>query len=95
MALQILGAVIDDYSWAVFQYFDNAATLASSALAYEGGYADDYLDWSGRTEVVKRLETARDKARDAWYLTYNGRNKHEEAIEIWRQVFGNRFPAYG
>jgi hypothetical protein len=95
MAIRGLSGIIIDYPWSVFQYFDQAAKLASSSLAYETGYADDYLDWTQRKEVVKRFETARDKARDAWYMTYNGRSQHEKAIEIWRQVFGERFPTYG
>lgn len=95
MAIRAFSASLTDYPWSVFQYFDQAAKLASSPLAYESGYADDYLDSAQRKEVVKRFETARDKARDAWYMTYNGRNQHEEAIEVWHQIFGERFPAYG
>ena len=95
MATRIFVGNISDYSWSVFQYFDEAAKLASSLLPYEDGYADDYLDWTKRQEVLKRLQTARDRARDAWYLTYNGKDKHKEAIEIWRQIFGDRFPVYG
>src|SRR5262249_50864799 len=95
MALKILTGNLNDYPWSVFQYLDGAAKLAASSLAYEDAYADDYLDYSKRQEVLKRLETARDKARDAWYLTYNGRTEHEKAIAIWRQIFGDRFPAYG
>ena len=53
MALKIFSENITDYSWAVFSYFDQAATLAAAPLAYDGGYADDYLDWNARTEVVK------------------------------------------
>lgn len=95
MALKTFNSSITDFSWAVFQYFDNAAKLAASSLYHEGDYVDDYLDWQTRPEVVKRLETARDKARDAWYETYNGRGNHKKAIETWRQIFGDKFPAYG
>jgi Second Messenger Oligonucleotide or Dinucleotide Synthetase domain len=85
----------DEWAWSVFQFFEAAAKLASAYMWHEDGFADDYLDYSSRSEVVKRLETARDKARDAWYHTYNGRSEHQKAIQIWRQIFGNRFPAYG
>ena len=44
MALQALSGTITDYTWSVFSFFDNAVTLAGSPLAYETGYADDYLD---------------------------------------------------
>jgi hypothetical protein len=95
MALNIFDGELTDYSWNIFQYFDKAVDLASSSLRYEISYADGYLDSETRKSAVERLKTARDKARDAWYFTYNGRNDHENAIEIWRQIFGDKFPAYG
>jgi hypothetical protein len=95
MAIRIFSGDISEYSWSVFQYFDHGAKLASSPLEYEDGYADSYLDREQREEVVKRLETARDKARAAWHLTYNGRDRHKEAIELWGQIFGSKFPTYG
>ena len=94
MAIRIFDSTISDYPWSLFQYFEKAVKLATSSLYYEDECVDDYLDSEQRQEVIKRLETARDRARDAWYLTYNGRNRDKEAIEIWRQVFGERFPAY-
>lgn len=96
LALRICTAPLSAYSWDVFNFFDEAVKLVAAPLEYDGGYADDYLDdYDARFEVLKRLRTARDRARDAWYLTYNGRDQHENAIEIWRQIFGSRFPAYG
>jgi hypothetical protein len=96
LCIESFTANISDYSWNVFQFFDNAVKLVQTKLPYENGYADDYLnDEDDRDEILGRLETARDKARDAWYHTYNGRGQDEEAIQIWRQVFGDRFPAYG
>jgi hypothetical protein len=87
---------ISDYSWSVFQFFDTAAKLVQAKLPYENGYADDYLeDQDDRGEVLDRLETARDRARAAWFHTVNGRGEDEQAITIWRQIFGDRFPAYG
>jgi hypothetical protein len=95
MAIKMFQGTLDDYSWQVFQYFDNAVRLASSSLWYEVGYADSYLDSETRKDVLERLKTARDKARNAWSLTYRERNEHEKAIGIWRQIFGDKFPAYG
>lgn len=96
LCLKIFSGVLSDYTWDVFQFFDCAATLVQSRLPYEGGYADDYLeDDDNREEVLSRIETARGRTRNAWYLTYGDRNDHEAAIGIWRQAFGNRFPAYG
>jgi SMODS domain-containing protein len=96
LCLKVFNVAISDYSWSVFQFFDGAATLVRSRLAYEDGFADDYLaDEDDRAKVLDRIETARDKARTAWYLTYEGRDDHEGAIEVWRQILGDKFPAYG
>jgi hypothetical protein len=95
MALKTDFGLMGDYPWDVFKFFDSAAKLVAGPLWYEGGFVDDYLDWKTRPEAVKRLETARDKARDAWSLTYNGRSDHAGAMAIWRQIFSDTFPAYG
>lgn len=95
IALSVCAGVLGDYTWDIFRFFDEAAKLAASPIWYEGAHADDYLDSYTRAEVVKRLETARDQARNAWYGTYEGRADHERAIGIWRQIFGDKFSAYG
>ncbi len=95
IALNVFLSELSDYSWDVYQYFDKAVKIAQFPLWHEGGYIDEYLDYNKREEVVGRLETARDKARDAWRLTYNGRDEHENAINLWRQIFGDKFPTYG
>lgn len=95
MALKIFSGELAEYPWNIFQYFDNATTLAASSIWYDTGNADDYLDQKSREAAVDRLKTARDKARDAWYLTYNGKEEHEKAIEKWGQIFGEKFPSYG
>jgi Second Messenger Oligonucleotide or Dinucleotide Synthetase domain len=95
IAINVFSSKLDDYPWDVFQYFDKACELAASSLWYDGSLADKYLDWSTRQEVVKRLTSARDKAREAWYLTYDNNDDDEKAIGIWRQIFGDEFPAFG
>lgn len=95
MALHIFSTEMEDYSWDVYQFFEKAADLIKSPMWYELGLVDDYLDYESRAEAQKRLETARDKARDAWFLTYGDRSDHEGAIGIWRQIFGEDFPSYG
>lgn len=93
LAMQICSTVLTDYSWDAFNFFNEAAT--EGPLAYDGRYADDYLDYTIRQEVLKRLNAVADRAREAWYLTYGGNSDHARAIEIWRQIFGDGFPAYG
>jgi hypothetical protein len=95
LATKILLGKFSNYPWEIFQFFDKAIELAKSSLWYEWSYVDSYLDWKTRPEVIKRFELARDRARDAWYRTYNKNSDDEGAIKIWRQIFGDEFPAYG
>lgn len=95
IALKIFNDYLSDYPWNIFQYFEKAAEIVSKPLFHEDHYIDNYLDINKRAEAVQRLETARDKARQAWYYTYGERDDHESAIYLWRQIFGDKFPAYG
>lgn len=95
IALNVFNNTLSDYSWDVFQYFDKAVEIVKSRLWHEGDYIDDYLDYEKRQEAIKRLETARDKARNAWSYTYGDKDDHENAINLWRQIFGDKFPSYG
>jgi len=87
--------MLSDFPWQIYQYFDKAIGLVGSSLWYELSYVDSYLDSGKRLAALDRLKAARDKSRDAWYFTYNERNEHEKAINLWRQIFGDEFPAYG
>ena len=95
LALSAFDSTIDDYPWAVYQFFERAVALAARSLPYAGAYADDYLDAATRRQVVQRLQVAKDRARNAWYRTYGTNADDEGAIEIWRHIFGDKFPAYG
>lgn len=95
LALKIFDNNLDDTPWNVFQFFEKARPLLTSNLWYDTGYVDEYLTWSNRQEVLKRFDTAIDKSRSAWAKTYGQSNDHKGAIEIWKQIFGTKFPAYG
>lgn len=84
-----------DFTWDMFQYFETAWTYLQGPLWYDGSQVDSYLSSSDRKEVLTRLETAKKKACSAWYLTYNQRNDHKAATELWQQIFGDKFPNYG
>jgi hypothetical protein len=53
------------------------------------GPVDEYLDRGTRQEVKKRLSGTLQGA-DAAYKA-----NHQEAIRLYRIIFGNDFPAYG
>ena len=95
LALSVFSGNIDDTPWNVFHFFDQARPLLARNLWYELGYADDYLSANDRAEALKRFDYAIAKARDAWYLTYNGRTDHKGPITAWKQLFADKFPAYG
>ncbi len=95
MVLKGLTGKFSNYPGAIYSFFDKAVDLANSPLWYEESFVDSYLTESKRQEVVKRLETARDKAFEAWHRTYGSNADHKGAIMIWRQIFGGEFPAYG
>lgn len=95
LALQALNGKFTNYPWEIYCFFNKALELTKSLLWYEEAYVDSYLTWSGKQEVIKRLETAKNNASNAWYKTYDKNSDHEGAIKIWRQIFGNEFPTYG
>jgi hypothetical protein len=95
LALEIVQGSFSDYPWNVYQFFNEAHSRVQSHLWYESAFVDDYLSWNDRQEALKRLETAKGKALSAWAATYDKSNDHETAIKLWRQIFGDKFPAYG
>lgn len=95
LALRIFNSNLDDTPWNVFQFFDKARPLLASNLWHDIGFADDYLKWADRQEVLKRFDTAVAKSRSAWHMTYDKNSDYKGAIEIWKQIFGEKFPAYG
>lgn len=95
LALKVFSGNIDDTPWHVFQFFDKARPLLTNYLWYEGGFVDDYLNYFDRQEVLKRFDAAINKSRDAWLQTCEKNNNDEKAITLWRQIFGDKFPAYG
>ena len=95
MALRIFEGRMSDLAWDTLRFFDGAVPLLQSALWHEWGYVDSYLADADRSNVIKLFEEARDLARNAWYHTFNGNHYHTTAIGMWRQIFGNKFPAYG
>lgn len=95
ITLKTYTGLLSDYSWEICRFFDNAINLVSEQLWHEGGYADSYLNSTTRQEALTRLKTAKQKALTAWFWTYDDKDDHEKAIGIWRQIFGDKFPAYG
>jgi hypothetical protein len=94
LAVKVFTSNLDDTPWQIFQFFKEARALLVGSLWYDLGQVDDYLSWSDRQEVLKRFDTAITVSRDAWYAAHNS-DDHKAAIGRWKQIFGDKFPAYG
>jgi hypothetical protein len=95
LALNVFAGNLDDTPWHVLKFFDDARPLLRSALYHDTGFVDNYLNSTDRAEVIKRFDAAYARSLTAWHATYGANDDHKTAIETWRQVFGDKFPAYG
>ena len=88
----------DARAWEVFQFFDQVVPMIAGALKHPNGASPDvseYLSVQDRKEAKNRLEAARDNARTAWVYTLSDYRNEKKSIEIYRTIFGDKFPAYG
>ncbi|MDA9542275.1 hypothetical protein ACM41_39905 [Bradyrhizobium sp. CCBAU 21362] len=95
LALRTFDSNLDDLPWHLHMFFDKARDFVRQRLWHQVSYVDDYLSATGRAEAVKRLETAYSKSLSAWYATHGSNKDHVTAIGLWRQIFGDRYPAHG
>lgn len=98
MILQTLYQVkITDYSSGVRYFFDKARDYVTKQNPDPADYKGDvgaYLNTQQKIDnAVSRIETAYKRALKA--EDYADRYKVEDAIDMWRQIFGNYFPSYG
>jgi hypothetical protein len=85
--------VTQGWPFEIHYFFDHAVQLIDLPLYHPNGTpgrVDDYLDQETRQAVKQRLERARDRASAA-----KRTNDVEEAIRLYRVIFGGKFPAYG
>ena len=97
LVIDILNQVtISDFSSGARYVFDKAKDRVKNPIidpAGYGGHIGSYLDTQKKLdEVVNRLETAYLQAKTAESLASEG--KIPEAVNNWRLIFGNYFPAY-
>jgi hypothetical protein len=88
---------INDFASGSRFVFDKARQTVKSATYDPSGYGGnlaDYLNTQQKIiDVVSRLETAYSRAVDAENLEKQG--KTYLAVDKWRLIFGDYFPAYG
>jgi hypothetical protein len=98
LAWQILeGVRISDYPSGVRYFFDKGKDLISQKNPDPTGYNDDvgyYINTGDKIkDAVSRFKTAHSRALRA--EDFARRGLITDAINEWRKVFGNSFPAYG
>lgn len=92
LSLELFDEDAGEYPWALSKFFDEARGMISNDFWYEDSYVGDYLSYTDKQEVLKKMSHANSLALSAWYAGYNGEDK--EAIDYWRQIFGKEFPSY-
>ena len=98
LALQILDNVkISNFPSGMRYYFDKGRDLISKKNPDPAGYGGDvgsYINSQEKIqEAVTKYQLAYERAIKA--EDYERRGYTEEAIEMWRRIFGGYFPAYG
>jgi len=98
MILQILSQIkITDYPSGVRYFFDKAREYVTKQNPDPAPYKSDvgaYLNTQQKIDnAVSRMETAYKRALKA--EDFADRYQIQNAIEMWRQIFGNYFPSYG
>ncbi len=98
LALEIMKyVVISDFSTGTRYFFDKGRTLISKQNPDPAGYGGDigyYIDSPEKIDnAVTKFETAYNRAIRA--EDFANRGYIRQAIEQWRLIFGDYFPAYG
>jgi hypothetical protein len=98
LALEILkGVKISDYPSGMRYFFDKSRDLVTKKNLDPAGYGGDvgsYINTQEKIqEAVAKFQLAYDRAIKA--EDYNKRGYTQDAIEMWRKIFGDYFPIYG
>jgi len=98
LALSILENItISDFSSGMRFYFDKGKDLISKQNPDPAGFGGDvgaYLNTGEKiNEAVNKFQLAYERAIKA--EEYDKLGYTQDAIEVWRKIFGDYFPAYG
>lgn len=98
IVLQVLERVkISDYPSGTRYVFDKGRSYVKQQNPDPAGYGGDvgsYLSTQEKLDdAAGRFETAYDRAIKA--EDFDRRGRVEEAVNMWRKIFGDYFPAYG
>jgi len=97
LALEALrGVTITDFPSGLRFFFQKAQSLVRGTNKDPAGYGDDigrYITQSTVDEASRKFQGAFNSAAAA--EQYGNRGQIREALEIWRHLLPNHFPAYG
>jgi hypothetical protein len=97
LALELLnGVTITDFPSGVRFYFDKARELVKKKNLDPAGFGDDvgrYINRSNLDEAVRKFQLGYERALKAEDFATKGYHNH--AIDMWQNIFGDYFPAYG
>lgn len=98
MAFHILnGITITDFPSGARYFFDKGRDLVTKQNLDPAGYGSDvggYINTKEKIEeAVRKLQLAYDRSIKA--EDYDRRGYTKDAVDMWRKVFGDYFPAYG
>jgi hypothetical protein len=83
-----------DLPWEVCQFFESAKDKIRFHW-YDQSDISAYMDYPETKVILESIQNAHSMATDAWLAGYRNPGDHKEAIRLWRNVFGMKFPAYG
>ena len=90
------GVAFSTYSEGALYFFDKGRSKIRRVNADPAGYGGDvgyYIDDNNVEQAVSRFTTAYSRALKA--EDFEARGKISDAIDEWRKIFGDAFPAYG
>ncbi len=86
-----LGSNSRDATAKFFQWAPHS--LSVDDPAGHSGDLSSYLTWQKREDVKTSFNSSSERAQKA--VDAEGRCDHQEAIRLWRIIYGEEFPAYG
>jgi hypothetical protein len=94
LAAKILHNVtLTDFSSGMRFFFDKGREQCKWSISDPAGFGDNILSGMNQSDAISRFETAYNRAVKAEEFATN--YKVEDAVNEWRKIFGDYFPAYG
>lgn len=94
IASETFNSFMTDIPWECCQFFQ-AAIDKMNFHYFDSSDISAYMDYSTALQVSNILKEAQSIAIEAWIAGLNDQVSDRYAIQLWRKVFGLKFPLYG